>query len=71
MYLQDVCVDQETGETARVLFDGGSQLTLVSNDFATSHGYTSKPEDYFIQGIGGTIEVYKAGIDRFLWDVPF
>ena len=43
MSLQDVPIDSKSGEVARVLFDNGSQMTLVRNSFCFEHGYPRVP----------------------------
>ena len=56
--------------TARTLFDGGSQLTLVNNSFAREQNFSKINATYSMQGIGGTINHYQSGKDGFLWKIP-
>ena len=56
--------------TARTLFDGGSQLTLVNNSFAREQNFGKKGASYSRQGIGGNVIHYQSGKDGFLWKVP-
>ena len=70
MSLQDVVVDKASRKEARVLFDNGSQMTLVKNSFCIEQGYPCQPQSYSIIGVRGNVQHYNAGEDGFLWTVP-
>lgn len=54
--VQDVMIKNK--ETARVLFDGGSEITLVQEGFAKQRKLSWRPADYTLQGIGSSPIVY-------------
>ena len=70
MSSQDVAVSRDQDNVARTLFDGGSQLTLVNNDFAREQNFSGTKSTYSMQGIGGGVIHYRSGVDGFLWNIP-
>ena len=62
MSLQDVKIN-ENGECTRVLFNNGSELTLVRNSFCFEQDYPRVPMSYSILGVGGVVKDYTAGLD--------
>ena len=44
--------------TVRVLFDNGSEVTLVRNAFAKKAGYKWQPATYTLAGVGGQAQTY-------------
>ena len=62
MSLQDVRIS-DSGECARVLFDNGSELTLVRNSFCIERAYPRVPISYVVCGVGGIVKYYTAGKD--------
>ena len=58
MSLQDVPVHKSSIK-ARVMFDKGSEITLVSDSFARKNNLPYEPATYTLAGIGGKATTYE------------
>merc|ERR1712112_25454 len=66
--VQDIAISKgksKANRTARVLFDLGSQATLVRYKFAELAGWSSTKADYTLAGIGASATLIKGR----LWNV--
>ena len=68
MCLQDIPINQST--KAHVMFDNGSELTLVSSFFAKRNNLPYEDTTYTLAGVGGTATTYNAGEGGKIYTVP-
>ena len=69
MSLQDVPVHNSSIK-ARVMFDNGSEITLVSNSFARKNNLTYEPATYTLAGIGSKATTYDSNNNGKIYTVP-
>ena len=55
--------------TIWVLFDNGSEVTLVRNDFCIQAGFKLQPATYTLAGVGGQAQTNSATNGGRLWSV--
>ena len=55
--------------TILVLFDNGSKVTLVRNNFCIKARFKSQPATYTLVGVGGQAQTYSATNGGRLWSV--
>ena len=68
MSLQDIPINQAT-ETC-VMFDNGSELTLVSSFFTKKNKFPYKEATYTLSGVGTSATTYKDGEGGRIYTVP-
>merc|ERR1712030_118928 len=69
MSLQDVPVHNSTIK-ARVMFDNGSEITLVSNFFARKNNLPYERATYTLAGIGSKATTYDSNDNGKIYTVP-
>ena len=68
MCLQDIPLNSNV--KAHVMFDNGSELTLVSSIFTKRNNLPFEEATYTLAGVGGQDITYKAGEDGKIYTVP-
>ena len=69
MSLQDVPV-KDSPTKARIMFDNGSKLTLVSSFFAKKNNFSYEEATYTISGVGGAETTFNSGNKGRIYNIP-
>ena len=69
MSLQDIPIKTSSSK-ARVMFDNGSEITLVSSFFAKKNNLPFKEATYTLAGVGSKATTYNSGENGRIYTVP-
>ena len=69
MSLQDIPI-KNSSIKARVMFDNGSEITLVSSFFTKKNNLPFEEATYTLVGVGSKATTYNSGEDRRIYTMP-
>ena len=69
MSLQDIPIKNSSSK-AQVMFDNGSEITLVSRFFITRNNLPFEEATYTLAGVGSKATTFNSGDNRSIYTVP-